>query len=86
MQARSLRRDQVDWPRLRKEALARAARAEITVDTYDAIRFALASLDDHHSSFHPTLALEQLEAAAVTQTELLPFVEFIRRSTRSIVR
>jgi UDP-N-acetylglucosamine acyltransferase len=31
-------------------------------------------------------ALEQLEAAAVTQTELLPFVEFIRRSTRSIVR
>jgi carboxyl-terminal processing protease len=63
MQARSLRRDQVDWPRLRKEALARAARAEITVDTYDAIRFALASLDDHHSSFHPTPALEQLEAS-----------------------
>jgi UDP-N-acetylglucosamine acyltransferase len=31
-------------------------------------------------------ALERLEAAAVTQVELLPFVEFIRRSTRSIVR
>jgi len=62
MQARSLRRDHIDWPRLRKEALARAARAEITVDTYDAIRFALASLDDHHSSFHPTPALEDLEA------------------------
>src|SRR5580704_3276755 len=62
IQARSLRRDHIDWPQLRKEALARAAHAEITVDTYDAIRLALASLDDHHSSFHPTPALEDLEA------------------------
>jgi len=62
MQARSLRRDHIDWPRLRKDALARVAGAEITVDTYDAIRFALASLQDHHSSFHPTQALEELEA------------------------
>jgi hypothetical protein len=62
IQARSLRREQIDWTRLRKEALARAAGAEITVDTYDAIRFALASLDDHHSSFHPTPALEHLAA------------------------
>jgi hypothetical protein len=61
MRARSLRRDHIDWPRLRKETLARAAHAEVTVDTYDAIRFALASLDDHHSSFHPTPALEELE-------------------------
>jgi hypothetical protein len=63
IQARSLRRDHIDWPRLRKEVLARAARAEITVDTYDAIRFALASLGDHHSSFHPIPAMEQLEAS-----------------------
>jgi carboxyl-terminal processing protease len=63
MQARSFRRDQIDWPRLRKAALARAAGAEITVDTYDAIRFALASLGDHHSSFHPSPALEQIEAS-----------------------
>ena len=61
MQARSLRRNSIDWSRLRKETLARAAHAEITVDTYDAIRFALASLEDHHSSFHPTPALENLE-------------------------
>jgi hypothetical protein len=74
MQARSLRRDQIDWPRLRKEALARAARAEITVDTYDAIRFALASLDDHHSSFHLPPALEHLEASrkAVRKPEPAP--------------
>jgi carboxyl-terminal processing protease len=63
IQARSLRREQIDWPRLRKEALTRAAGAESTVDTYDAIRFALASLDDHHSSFHPTPDLEHLEAS-----------------------
>jgi hypothetical protein len=62
MQARSLRREQIDWPRLRRETLARAGGAEITVDTYDAIRFALAGLEDHHSSFHPTPALERLEA------------------------
>jgi UDP-N-acetylglucosamine acyltransferase len=31
-------------------------------------------------------ALEQLDAAAVTQQEIRPFVDFIRRSSRSIVR
>ena len=67
MQARALRRGTVDWPRLRAEALARAAHAESTVDTYDAIRFALASLGDHHSSFHPTPALEKLELERKTQ-------------------
>jgi carboxyl-terminal processing protease len=63
IQKRALRRATVDWPRVRAEALARAAHAELTVDTYDAIRFALESLGDHHSSLHPTLALEKLESA-----------------------
>lgn len=72
IQARSLRRDHIDWPRLSKETLARAAGAEITVDTYDAIRFALASLDDHHSSFHPTPALEDLEAKRKAQRQSAP--------------
>jgi acyl-[acyl carrier protein]--UDP-N-acetylglucosamine O-acyltransferase len=31
-------------------------------------------------------ALEELEQAAVTQEEIRPFVEFIKRSERSIVR
>ena len=61
MQTRAWRRGAIDWRRVRAEALARAAHAETTVDTYDAIRFALASLGDHHSSFHPTPALEKLE-------------------------
>src|SRR6185437_9795162 len=62
MQKRALRRNTVDWDKLRAQAHNKAANAKLTVDTYDAIRFALASLGDHHSSFHPTPALEQLEA------------------------
>jgi carboxyl-terminal processing protease len=64
MQTRALRRGTVDWPRLRAEALARVAHAETTADTYDAIRFALASLGDHHSSFHPPAAMEKAESQA----------------------
>jgi carboxyl-terminal processing protease len=62
MQKRALRRNAVDWDSLRAQAHNKAANAKLTVDSYDAIRFALASLGDHHSSFHPTPALEQLEA------------------------
>ena len=62
MQRRAWRRDSVDWDKLRAQAHDKAANAKLTVDTYEAVRFALASLGDHHSSFHPTPALEQLEA------------------------
>lgn len=62
MEAHALRREFVDWPRIRSEALACASHAESTVDTYDAIRFALASLGDHHSSLHLTPALQILES------------------------
>ena len=62
MQAHALRRSFVDWPRVRAEAMARAAHATDTVGTYDAIRFALESLGDHHSSLHLTPALEALES------------------------
>jgi len=61
MQTQALRRNTVDWPKTRAAALAMAAHADNTVGTYDAIRFALASLGDHHSSLHPTPALEALE-------------------------
>ncbi|MGD0368892.1 MAG: S41 family peptidase [Acidobacteriaceae bacterium] len=62
MQARALRRSFVDWPKVRAEAMARVAHATDTVGTYDAIRFALENLGDHHSSLHLTPALEALEA------------------------
>ena len=62
MQTHGLRRSAVDWPRLRADTLARAVGATNAVGTYDAIRFALHSLGDHHSSLHLTPALEALEA------------------------
>jgi len=85
MQARALRRGTVDWPHVRAEALARAGRAKTTVDTYDAIRFALAELGDHHSSLHLTSELQNLESqrkeqqsskheAAAQQAPSSPFI------------
>jgi carboxyl-terminal processing protease len=62
MQKEALRRNTVDWTKIRAAALAMAAHAESTAGTYDAIRFALASLGDHHSSLQLTPALEALEA------------------------
>jgi carboxyl-terminal processing protease len=67
MQTKALRRNTVDWARTRAAALAMAAHAESTVGTYDAIRFALASLGDHHSSLHLTPTLEALEAEEKTK-------------------
>jgi hypothetical protein len=84
IQAHALRRDAIDWPRTRAEALARARNAKNTVDTYDAIRFVLASLGDNHSSFHPGPALQATDAqvhsdnkpqsTATDQKPLSPYV------------
>jgi carboxyl-terminal processing protease len=82
MEAHALRRGAVDWPRVRAEALARVAHAETTVDTYDAIRFALTSLGDHHSSLHPTPALAGLEQRRNAQHSSIQEVE-VQRSPRS---
>ncbi|MET9699385.1 S41 family peptidase [Streptomyces sp. NPDC006529] len=51
MEARSVRRNQVDWPRLRRTAFARAEGARTASDTYAVITEALAELGDHHSTF-----------------------------------
>jgi len=40
----------------------------------------------YRSGLKLKMALEELEKAAVTQAEIRPFVEFIKRSERSIVR
>jgi carboxyl-terminal processing protease len=57
-----LHRDQIDWPALRRETLLQAAEAQTSVDTYPAIRFALAKLGDHHSYLQLTQALTRAEA------------------------
>lgn len=49
MQQHSINARKIDWAVMRKETMARAANAQTTYDTYDAIRFALGSLNDHHS-------------------------------------
>jgi len=40
----------------------------------------------YRSGLKLTVAMEELEKAAMTQAEIRPFVEFIKRSERSIVR
>src|SRR5262249_40064991 len=62
IQHRALHSSNVDWTRVRAEAQARAKNAKTTVETYDAIRFALASLQDHHSALVLTPALQKVEA------------------------
>jgi len=87
MQARALKRSNVDWPRVRAEAVARAKNAAVPVDTYDAIRFALASLHDHHSALRLTPALQALEAqrnphrvVPKPQSDQPPFSPYATRS------
>ena len=59
-------------------------RRGFTVDQIRNIRRAYRVL--YRSGLKLKTALQQLDAAAVTQAEIRPFVEFIKRSSRSIVR
>jgi carboxyl-terminal processing protease len=63
MQQNFLHKDKIDWPQLRRETLSQAAGAQIPVDTYPAVRFALAKLGDHHSFLQLTPALTRDEAS-----------------------
>ncbi len=53
MEEQSLRAYAVLWFQIRLGAFLRAAGATTTGDTYDAIRWALRELGDHHSFFRP---------------------------------
>ena len=53
--------DRVDWPSVRAEARRRAGAATTTAGTYDAIRWVLTKLGDHHSLL---LSPEQARALA----------------------
>jgi hypothetical protein len=63
MQEHFLHKDKIDWLRLRQETLAQATGAQTVVDTYPAIRFALAKLGDHHSYLQLTQDLARQEAS-----------------------
>ncbi|MFI5759713.1 S41 family peptidase [Streptomyces sp. NPDC051563] len=51
MEGNSLFAADLDWPAIRREASARAGRARVPADTYEAVRQALQALGDRHSRF-----------------------------------
>jgi carboxyl-terminal processing protease len=63
MQEHFYQKDRIDWPELRRETLSQAGAAQSPVDTYPAIRFALAKLGDHHSYLQLTPELTRQETA-----------------------
>src|SRR5580658_7611695 len=63
MQEHFLHKDKIDWTELRQETLSQAGPAQTAVDTYPAIRFALAKLGDHHSYLQLTPALTSQETS-----------------------
>lgn len=63
MEEHFYRKERIDWPALRRATMLQAAGAQTAVDTYPAIRFALAKLGDHHSYLQLTPELTRQEAA-----------------------
>ncbi|MGW1467919.1 S41 family peptidase [Streptomyces sp. NPDC002308] len=51
MEEHSLVKAEVDWPKVRRDAFARAAKARTPAETYGPIRQALRDLGDGHSAF-----------------------------------
>ncbi|GHF49942.1 S41 family peptidase [Streptomyces morookaense] len=67
MEKNSLRRHEIDWPRVRRTAFSVAGSAQKPEDTYGAIRVAINALGDKHSSFYePQRVKGELEAPANT--------------------
>jgi hypothetical protein len=63
MQEHFYQKDRIDWPALHRDTLVQAGAAQSPVDTYPAIRFALAKLGDHHSYLQLTPELTRQETA-----------------------
>lgn len=51
MQHHSINRYRIAWDAFRQSTINRAGNAQTTADTYDAIRYAIDNLGDHHSFF-----------------------------------
>jgi carboxyl-terminal processing protease len=66
MQAHAAWRHDVDWETLRARAYTRNRIADTRSQTYDVIRFVLASLGDHHSGFISPEMVSRLNALTVT--------------------
>ncbi|MGN0119549.1 MAG: peptidase S41, partial [Streptomyces albidoflavus] len=64
MERHALVRDEVDWPKLRRDALGRAEGATEPAGTYEAIEQALRELGDGHSTFLTPEEAERAEDGA----------------------
>ena len=78
MEKHSIARREVDWPSLRAQARQRASAALTPFQTYDAIRFALSSLGDHHGGL--------IEPEMMVQLTTLTAVENPRPQGRLVAR
>lgn len=72
MQDNFVHRGKIDWEQLRRDTLSRAAGAQTTADTYEAIRFALAQLGDYHSYLQLTPELARSESSRRTPRDSPP--------------
>lgn len=61
-QANSINRNQIDWSTMRREALSRAAGAQVPADTHAAVQWMVTALGDRHSAFLDPAALKSLPA------------------------
>lgn len=66
MKAHSINKHKINWDELREKVMSRASSAEEPVDTYEAIRFGLNQLNDHHSflQLNETLATREKSRGA----------------------
>lgn len=70
MQFNSIKRNEIDWPTFRMQAVEEAGNAKTAADAYDAIRGAVARLDDGHSSFQPPISAPLLAVSTVASAPL----------------
>lgn len=77
-------RERVDWGKTRDSCLSLAKNARRTADTYDAIRFALRCLGDHHSSLSTPDQMKQYASKTVPENPK-PLVTVLSNGTGYIV-
>ena len=85
MQQNALHREKIDWATLRREAMERAAGAEVPVDTYDAIRWALHQVNRHSFlQLSPDLEKQETDRKSNVKTALKSATTETQREPASI--
>jgi carboxyl-terminal processing protease len=71
MEKKALLKREVDWKKLRRETMEKAAGAQETIDTWDAIRYALSAIGDNHSFLQLNKDLREKESARRKTTNVV---------------